>query len=122
MVGYRLVDLHGEELNKENLAAKRGLRAASLYVPLSGGKTSTLNITSLTDFALAGNRGKDSNRALQLGQCQRWRMILSSKNSVLWGAMISWSHRTQRMPNMNMLCRFFIVLSLCHAGPHYPLD
>ena len=41
------------------------------YVPFSGGETSTLNITSFTDFALAGNRGKDSNRALQFGQCQR---------------------------------------------------
>jgi hypothetical protein len=29
------------------------------YVPFSGGETSTLNITSFTDFALAGNRGKD---------------------------------------------------------------
>jgi hypothetical protein len=52
-----------------------------------------------------GNRGKDSNRALHRGQCQRWRIILSSKNSVLCGAMISWSHRTQWIPNM---CRLFI--------------
>jgi hypothetical protein len=53
----------------------------SLYVPFSGGKTSTLFITSFTNFASFGNRGKDSNRALQFGQCQRWRMTLSSKSS-----------------------------------------
>jgi hypothetical protein len=45
--------------------------ARSLHVSLSGGKTSTLSITSLTNFASFGNRGKDSNRALQHGQCQR---------------------------------------------------
>ena len=38
------------------------------YAPL--GRT-TLAITSLTDFAFFGNRGKDSNIALQQGQCQR---------------------------------------------------
>jgi hypothetical protein len=36
--------------------------------------------------------------------------------------MISWSHRTQRIPYMNMLCRFFIALSLCHPGPHRTPD
>jgi hypothetical protein len=43
----------------------------SLYVPFSGGKTSTSIITSFTDLAFFGNRGKDSKRALQFGQCQR---------------------------------------------------
>jgi ketosteroid isomerase-like protein len=46
----------------------------SLYVPFSGGKTSTFTIASFTSLASFGNRGKDSNRALQLGQCQKWRM------------------------------------------------
>ena len=36
----------------------------------------------------------------------------------LWGAMISRLHRTQRIPNMNIEGRLFIVLSLCHAGPY----
>ena len=38
-------------------------------------------------------------------------MTLSSKSSVPCGAMISWLHRTQRIPNMNMEGRFFIALS-----------
>ena len=42
----------------------------SLYVPFSGGKTSTFIVTSFTDLAFFGNRGKDSNSAMQLGQCQ----------------------------------------------------
>jgi hypothetical protein len=46
-------------------------KRSGLYVSLSGGKTSTLSITSLTNFASFGNRGKDSNRASQHGQCQR---------------------------------------------------
>jgi hypothetical protein len=70
--------------SKENLFTKgaceaRGNRvmpsrtvvsASHTYVPFSGGKTSTLVITSLTDFAFFGNRGNDSNRALQRGQYQ----------------------------------------------------
>jgi hypothetical protein len=50
---------------------KRCQGQPSLYVPFSGGKTSTLFITSFTNFAFFGNRGKDSNTALQQGQCQR---------------------------------------------------
>jgi hypothetical protein len=122
---YMLAPFWGKYFNKKSCrkerAASRGCQA-NLYVPPSGGKTSTLNITSLTDFALAGNRGKDPNRASQFGQCQRWRMILLSKSSVACGAMISWLHRTHRIPNMNMLCRFFILLSLCHAGRHRTAD
>jgi hypothetical protein len=74
----------GKHSSKENLSAKgaceaRGNRVLPClavvsdphpYVPLSGGKTSTLVITSLTDFAFFGNRGNDSNRALQRGQYQ----------------------------------------------------
>ena len=74
------------------------------------GKTSTVVISSFTDFALPGNRGKDSNHASHLGQCQRWRMTLSSKNSDLCGAIISWLHRTHWIPNMNIERCFFIVV------------
>jgi hypothetical protein len=74
------------------------------------GETSTLVISSFTDFALAGNRGKDSNHASHLWQCQRWRMTLSSKNSDLCGAIISWLHRTHWIPNMNIERCFFIVV------------
>jgi hypothetical protein len=91
------------------LAARSPLFAENNGDQLDSAGQAFLNITSFTDFALAGNRGKDSNRALQLGQCQRWRMTLSSKSSVLRGAIISCSHRTQRIPNMNIERRLFIV-------------
>jgi hypothetical protein len=91
------------------LAARSPLFAGNNGDQLDSAGQAFLNITSFTDFALAGNRGKDSNRALQLGQCQRWRMTLSSKSSVLRGAIISCSHRTQRIPNMNIERRLFIV-------------
>jgi hypothetical protein len=83
---------------------------SSTYVSVQRGKTSTLAISSFTDFALAGNRGKDSNHASHLGQCHRWRMTLSSKNSDLCGAIISWLHRTHWIPNMNIERCFFIVV------------
>ena len=89
------------------------------------GKTSTLVDNSFTDFALAGNRGKDSNRALQFGQCHRCRMTLSSKNSDLCGAIISWLHRTHWIPNTNIERRFFIVvrrLKSCLNAEDLPRD
>jgi hypothetical protein len=74
------------------------------------GKHRPSSLVSFTDFALAGNRGKDLNHASHLGQCQRWRMTLSSKNSDLCGAIISWLHRTHWIPNMNIERCFFIVV------------
>jgi hypothetical protein len=41
------------------------------FVSVRGVKTSIVIITSVTDFAFFGNRGKDSNITLQQGQCQR---------------------------------------------------
>ena len=102
-------------------SATAPVETGSLSVATVGAVSSGF-ITSFTNFASFGNRGKDSNRALQFGQCQRWRMTLSSKSSVLWGAMISRLHRTQRIPNMNIEGRLFIVLSLCHAGPYRTTD
>src|SRR5262249_20303641 len=81
-----------------NFAQSRRMGPLQAHVSFSGGKISTFVITSFTSLASLGNRGKDSNRALQFGQSQRWRMSLSSSNSVLRGAMISWSHRTQWIP------------------------
>ena len=97
----------------------------SLYVPFSGGKTSTFIIASFTGLAFFGNRGKDSNHASHLGQCQRWRVTLSSKNSDLCGAIISWLHRTHWIPNMNIERRFFIVvrrLKSCLNAEDLPRD
>jgi hypothetical protein len=99
-----------------NVIVTQLVARSSTYVPSRGGKKSTLIMTSLTSLALAGNRGKDSNIALQQAQCQRWRITSSSKSSVLWGAMISWLHRTQRIPNIRRLFIRFIARSHRHVA------
>ena len=109
-------------LQRRHLTLLDALRACSLTY-LHGGIFSMISRARTRAPVYAREGGsKDSNRALQFGQCQRWRMTLSSKSSVLWGAMISRLHRTQRIPNMNIEGRLFIVLSLCHAGPYRTPD
>jgi hypothetical protein len=56
-----------QELPPELTAIHRSY-LSSVFV--SGGNISTFVITSLTNFASAGNRGNDSNHALHFGQRQ----------------------------------------------------